>query len=419
MSEAQSSEPLTGDAQWYFTLDELSRTPSALDGMPSDKERENRAKGINFITQVGIMLKLPQLTLSIAGIYLQRFFMRYSMVDREDRKGFHHYAVGATALFLATKVEENCRKMREFVIACCRVAQKNPLLVVDEQSKEYWNWRDTILHNEDILLEALCFDLTYAPPYKVLFDSLNKLDVQDNQELRETCWTFINDTNLTMLSLLYPSLTIAASAIYCSARHHEIVIADHEGEAWWDFLGVALLDIRRACNYMASIYMHNQTKPSDKMYTLTPEDGDPLLAKTRERRPLPSQSPTPNSRPDREDQASNETPSSRSAAPSNSDQARPSGKRPRDENAREEDVRSSKDGDIGNSSDEVDGKENTSESGEATEETARKRRKVEVLANGTSSKETVESAGQSPENGVSTLKIRGDPGASEEGELDS
>ena len=91
MPPAQSFVLPPLDPQWYFTLEELSRTPSALDGMPMEKERENRGKGVNFITQVGIMLRLPQLTLSIAGVYLQRFFMRHTMVDKEGRKGFHHY----------------------------------------------------------------------------------------------------------------------------------------------------------------------------------------------------------------------------------------------------------------------------------------------------------------------------------------
>lgn len=323
-------------------------------------------------------------------------------------------------MFLATKVEENCRKMREFVIACCRVAQKDQNLVVDEQSKEYWSWRDTILHNEDILLEALCFDLTYVPPYKVLFDSLNQLNVQDNKVLRDKCWTYINDGNVTMLCLLYPSLTIAASAVYCVARFHGIILPDHEGRAWWEVLGVSLLDIRRACNYMASIYMNNQTKPSDKMYTLTPEDGDPLLAKTRERRPFPSQSPTPSFKPDREDQSSSRKASSASAAPQNPEQARPNGKRRRDDNdqtVREGDIKSSQDGEARKRTNEGEGKEETSNSREGTEEIARKRRKVEELANGTSSKETAGLVGQCSENGISKLNI--EENLSEEGELES
>ncbi|KMK60343.1 cyclin [Aspergillus fumigatus Z5] len=71
--------------QWLFTDEELTRTPSQLDGMKMEAEHTSRSKGVNFITQVGIMLKLPQLTLATAAVYLHRFFMRYSMVDIPQR----------------------------------------------------------------------------------------------------------------------------------------------------------------------------------------------------------------------------------------------------------------------------------------------------------------------------------------------
>jgi protein BUR2 len=45
------------------------------------QEQSNRSKGVNFITQVGMLLKLPQLTLATASVYLHRFFMRHFMVD--------------------------------------------------------------------------------------------------------------------------------------------------------------------------------------------------------------------------------------------------------------------------------------------------------------------------------------------------
>ncbi len=79
------------ESQWLFTLEDFAYTPSAVDGMPLKQERENRGKGVNFITQVGIMLKLPQMTLSTANIFLHRFFMRYSMVDKPGRPGMHYY----------------------------------------------------------------------------------------------------------------------------------------------------------------------------------------------------------------------------------------------------------------------------------------------------------------------------------------
>lgn len=93
------SESPSAESQWIFTLDELSRTPSGLDGMPLEKERENRGKGFHFVTQVGIMLKLPQMTLSTAGLYMHRFFMRHSMVNKDGRPGFHYYVSCHPALY--------------------------------------------------------------------------------------------------------------------------------------------------------------------------------------------------------------------------------------------------------------------------------------------------------------------------------
>ena len=59
--------------------------------MTQEKEKDVRAKGVNFIRQVGIMLKLPELTLSTAAIFFNRYLMRMSLVDRPDTKALHHY----------------------------------------------------------------------------------------------------------------------------------------------------------------------------------------------------------------------------------------------------------------------------------------------------------------------------------------
>ena len=241
-------------SQWIFTPGELRRAPSILDGMNITQEQSNRSKGVNFITQVGMLLKLPQLTLATASVYLHRFFMRHSMVDLPNRPGLHHYAIAATALFLATKVEENCRKMKELVVACCRVAQKQPSLIVDEQSKEYWKWRDTILHNEDLLLEALCFDLQLEQPYRILFDFLCYYEVQHDKNLRNISWAYLNDANLTTMCLLFPPRLIAGSALYAAAKFTGVTFPDEQGRPWWEYWGLDIGDIRSAVDLMAEIY---------------------------------------------------------------------------------------------------------------------------------------------------------------------
>ena len=294
------------DAQWLFAEADLAHTPSAVAGLDPRTERENRAKGVNFILQVGIMLKLPQLTLASAAVFLHRFFMRAPMVeDRVARRPHHHYySVAAAALFLATKVEENCRKMRDLVVACVRVAQKQPAKDVDEQDKEFWRWRDTILALEDRLLEALCFDLRLEPAYAPLYAGLVRFGAgggdRHSKALRNAAWAFVNDSCLTPLCLLWPSRTIAAAAIYAAARHVGARLPDDAaGRPWWEVMGVELKAIRRACNFMTAVYEHAPLKGGaaggegggESMYQRTPEDGDEVSAKTRLRAEVKAEEP--------------------------------------------------------------------------------------------------------------------------------
>ena len=93
--EESSKDPVEvlaeAEQQWMYTEEELLHTPSILDGMSPEEERQLRSKGTNFITQVGIMLKLPQTTLCTASIFFNRFLMRHSLVKKEGHKPLHHY----------------------------------------------------------------------------------------------------------------------------------------------------------------------------------------------------------------------------------------------------------------------------------------------------------------------------------------
>ncbi|KAL8639407.1 MAG: hypothetical protein Q9228_003552 [Teloschistes exilis] len=272
------------ESQWVFSESELLRTPSIIDGMSPEREKENRGKGVNFIFQVGMMLKIPQVTLATASVLLHRFFMRHTMVDNTPRQSYHYYPMAATSIYLATKIEEDCRKMKDLVVACVRVAQKDPGKVVDEQDKEYWRWRDNILHNEDVLLEALCFDLTIEPPYNILSEYLSYFGESGNRRLRNSAWAFINDSCITMLCLQFPSRVIAASALYAAAKHCQTDIVDDEnGRPWWEVVDVELKAIKRACNYLATVYeqVHVKNGRDVSIHQRTPEDEDESTAKTR------------------------------------------------------------------------------------------------------------------------------------------
>ena len=189
-------------------------------------------------------------------------------------QGQHYYSVAAATLFLATKVEEDCRKIKELVVACVKVAQKNPNLVVDEQDKEFWRWRDTILSLEDVLLETLCFDLSVTTPYKTLISYLHYLGYENDKKLRNTAWAILNDSSMTMMCLVFESSIIAASALYAAARHCGIKFLDgQDGRPWWERLGVELREVKKGVNFLAEGYEARGGRGEMRdVYQYTPEE---------------------------------------------------------------------------------------------------------------------------------------------------
>ncbi|KAK6083038.1 cyclin-K [Seiridium cupressi] len=267
-STGQSTSQTTPDQakmaenQWIFTDDEVLGTPSIIEGLHPAEERLRRAKGVNFIYQAGALLQLPQTTLYVAGVYFHRFYMRIGLA--EERGGIHHYNIAATALFLANKTEENCRKTKDIIIAVARVAQKNAKLIIDEQSKDYWRWRDSILHNEEIMLEKLTFDLMIDNPYSQLYKSLERIGCIHNKALRHAAWAFLNDSCLTHLPLLMDARDIAIGSIFFSSIYAKEQIDDINGKSWWVYLEADESKIARAVEVLRAFYHENPLRKSDK-----------------------------------------------------------------------------------------------------------------------------------------------------------
>lgn len=255
LSSPHQHEPYYEDtpAQWLFTQSDLDRTPSRIEGMSRAEELLARRKGINFITQAGILLKLDQITLATASIYLQRFYMRHPL--QIAGKGAHHYQIAATAVYVAYKTKENPRKMHELIVAVSRVAQKDPNLMIDEQSKEFWKWRDTVQHHENLMLEVLCFDLDPVLPYPVLYDFLKILGVQENKRLRNIAWAVCTDSFSTVLCLLVQPQSISGAALYIGLKHADIRLNDDDyGRSWWEQLGLDTTEMALVIEIMLDTY---------------------------------------------------------------------------------------------------------------------------------------------------------------------
>ncbi|KAK8069588.1 hypothetical protein PG994_006204 [Apiospora phragmitis] len=234
--------------------------PAARRRMAANQWLFTQEEGVNFIYNVGIMLNLPQLTLYVAGVFFHRFYMRCSM---DEKRGIHHYNIAATALFLANKTEENGAKTKNIIIAVAKVAQKNANLIIDEQSKEYWRWRDSILSYEEVMLEYLTFDLSITHPYQILYKLLEELNCIHNKDLRKSAWTFCNDSCLSVMPLLVESRDVALSSIFFASTITKQTIPDVGGKPWWIALEGCEERMQQACAIMVDFYKENPLRKAE------------------------------------------------------------------------------------------------------------------------------------------------------------
>lgn len=93
----------------------LDNSPSKRDGVPADVERRYRVFACELVQECGILLDLPQVVMATAQTLVHRFY--YSRSLRE----FDAHIVALGVLFLASKVEEKPRRMRDILNVCYHV----------------------------------------------------------------------------------------------------------------------------------------------------------------------------------------------------------------------------------------------------------------------------------------------------------
>lgn len=134
-------------------------------------------------------------------MFLHRFYIR------ETFKTFPVTDVVPATVFLAAKVEEHPRKLRDVLYSC-------------EPSRSESD-SDRISTVEKIILQTICFDLTVTHPYRFVFKLLKALpNVPD--ELVQSAWIVVNDSYRTTVCIRYDAKSIAAAAICYAAEKKDL-----------------------------------------------------------------------------------------------------------------------------------------------------------------------------------------------------
>ncbi|KAM3657395.1 cyclin-T1 isoform 3-T3 [Ammospiza maritima maritima] len=144
--------------RWYFSREQLERSPSRRAGLDPDKELSYRQQAANLLQDMGQRLNVSQLTINTAIVYMHRFYMVQSFTQ------FHRNSVVPAALFLAAKVEEQPRKLEHVIkVAHACLHPQEPLL--DTKSEAYLQQAQDLVILESIILQTLGFEITIDHPH--------------------------------------------------------------------------------------------------------------------------------------------------------------------------------------------------------------------------------------------------------------
>jgi len=237
---------------WHYTSKELnSSTPSIKDGYTPKDELKQRWKACAFIMSIGMTMKIPQTSIATACIYLHRFYCRKSLKD------YPSYEIAASSLYLASKVSDTQRRLKDLIIVCISKAQKNAKLNINEKTHEFDKWKKTILYHELEILETICCDITVDHPYTHLLNFMEKFnDGTDHSNLVKLAWCFINDSFKTTMCLKYSAQIIAASALYMACKYNGTNLMSKTSKIpWWKELDINEQELLTATTELADVYL--------------------------------------------------------------------------------------------------------------------------------------------------------------------
>jgi cyclin T len=231
---------------WYFSKKDLMK-PLREGGTEWDAAVKFRQAMYRFVTKLGQRLELPQLTQSTCEVYFHRFFARRDFADHD------RHVIATACLFLAAKVEEIHRKLRDVLRYSYEFQYGEKL---DPESEKFNNFRKLVLAAERLVLQTIAFDLTVEHPHRFLQEhaSLLLCSMDDRKALVQTAWSFVNDSFASTVCLQFRPQMIAAAAIYLASNVLKIALKSTDEKEWWQRANINFDDLKDATDQILEAF---------------------------------------------------------------------------------------------------------------------------------------------------------------------
>ncbi|XP_051184354.1 cyclin-T1-4 [Lolium perenne] len=246
-------------ASWYFTRKEIEEnSPSKKDGIDLKKESYLRKSYCTYLQDLGMRLKVPQVTIATSIVFCHRFYLRQSHAKNDRR------TIATVCMFLAGKVEETPRPLKDVIMVSYElIHKKDPAAGQKIKQREvYDRQKELILLGERVVLATLGFDLNVHHPYKPLVETIKKFKITHNA-LPQVAWNFVNDGLRTSLCLQFKSHHIAAGALFLAGKFLKVKFLPDDGEkAWYQEFDVTPRQLEEVSNQMLELYEQNRVVQS-------------------------------------------------------------------------------------------------------------------------------------------------------------
>lgn len=259
-------------------------------GIPADQEKLYRIFGCELIQECVILLDMAQLCGITAQTIYQRFYYRRSFT------AFDAHIVAMACIFLAGKIEETPKTMRDIinVMYHCQCRRNYLLQQQNEEEKKrslstasltssstnltsteisvtpssipvfpslivggdvYITWKLQLIRTERFILKELGFNIyTFVneQPHKYILYYLRTLG--GTNELAQCAWNYLNDSLRLPLTVRYTAETIACSVVYLASRMVQFPLP--RSVPWYTVFNTKYQDILDISNDILSLYTY-------------------------------------------------------------------------------------------------------------------------------------------------------------------
>jgi len=244
-------------------------SPSSRHGVDVKTETVHRAWGCTLICEAGVLLKLPQVAVATAQNLLHRFYWRKSL----KATLFDAFTIAMACLFLATKIEENPRTLRQVLYVFHHLYRKRKFrnsagkkgaisskdarnAPLELGGDRYNQWKKKLMEGERWVLKELGFGFyqVMEHPHKFLVYYCKYLgqhgmeaDELTTKKLAQSAWDYLNDSMRLDLCVRHSTKDIACAAMLLASRHPDVAVVLPSPE-WMQALGADPQTVHALCD---------------------------------------------------------------------------------------------------------------------------------------------------------------------------